>query len=341
MTADRNRARFLVTGATGFIGRRLVRRLVADFGAEAVACLIKPPQTELERNALERFRSSGIRLLDGDLLNEPVSGDPPPAVEVVFHLAANIDTDAPEDALRVNDIGTSRLLDWLAPIVRGTRIMYASSVAVHDRARSPDGPISEESPFTPRTAYGRTKLEGERILRDRASRDGYEWTILRLPTVYGPGQKPDGLFDQLITQARNGGWLGRIDWPGRTSVVFVDDVAAIIIALSSAPFAAGEVYCVASDDEVTVGELAQRVAVAVGRPIRPIRLPSPLVQTARALVWSRAVQSCVPRFAWLAFWRFSLVISDGFWFDTGKFRRAYPNRLRTLDEGLTEIVRRV
>jgi nucleoside-diphosphate-sugar epimerase len=296
MTADRTGARFLVTGATGFIGRRLVPRLVASFGADAVACLIKPPQTALERDALERFRSAGIQLIDGDLLHQPVSASPPPAVDVVFHLAANIDTDAPEDALRVNDIGTSRLLDWLAPVSRGMRVMYASS------------------------------------------RDGYAWTILRLPTVYGPGQKADGLFDQLITRARNGAWLGRIDWPGRTSVVFVDDVADIMIKLSSARPAAGEVYCLASDDEVTVGELAQRVAIAVGRPMRPIRLPRPLVQAARAIVWSRAVQRSVPRFAWLPFWRFSLVISDGFWFDTRKFRRAYPNPLRTLDEGLAEIV---
>jgi len=341
MTADRNRPRFLVTGATGFIGRRLVRLLIAELGSDAVTCLVKTPQTEQERDALERFRSAGVQLIDSDLLHDPVSRDPPPAVEVVVHLAANIDTDAPEQALRVNDTGTGRLLDWLAPVARGARIMYASSVAVHDRERAPDGPISEDSPFTPRTAYGRTKLAGERILVDRASRDGYGWTILRLPTVYGPGQKPDGLFDRLITQARTGGWLGRIDWPGRTSVVFVDDVAEIMIALSTVPMAAGEVYCVASDDEITVGDLAQRVAVAVGRRTRPIRVPRPVVQAARALVWSRTVQRCVPRWAWLPFWRFSLVISDGFWFETRKFRRAYPKRLRTLDEGLVETLRPV
>jgi len=72
--------------------------------------------------------------------------------------------DAPEQALLVNHEGTRHLLDWLRPVSRGARIVYASSVAVHDRDRPPNGPISENSPLVPRTAYGRTKLEGEKII---------------------------------------------------------------------------------------------------------------------------------------------------------------------------------
>ncbi|HMJ84795.1 MAG TPA: NAD-dependent epimerase/dehydratase family protein, partial [Vicinamibacterales bacterium] len=92
----------LVTGGTGFIGRRLVRQLVAQYGVDAVACLVKPPVTPLEAEALERFRGQGLRLIEGDLMARPVATEAPPAVDVVFHLAANIDTDAPLEALRVN-----------------------------------------------------------------------------------------------------------------------------------------------------------------------------------------------------------------------------------------------
>jgi nucleoside-diphosphate-sugar epimerase len=53
-----------------------------------------------------------------------------PAVDLVFHLAANINTGAPGDEHRVNDEGTVNLLDWLRPVSRGARVVYASSVAV-------------------------------------------------------------------------------------------------------------------------------------------------------------------------------------------------------------------
>jgi len=329
--------RALVTGGTGFIGRRLVRQLVARYGVDAVACLIKPPVTLLEAEALETFRGQGLRLIEGDLMAQPVATQAPPAVDVVFHLAANIDTDAPLETLRVNHEGTDRLLDWLSGVSRGTRIVYASSVAVHDRVAAPQGPIVETSPLTPRTGYGRTKLQGEKILAERAARDGYSWTVVRLPTVYGPGQKPDGLFDQLIKRAEGGSLLGRLDWPGRTSIVHVDDVAAAMIELAGRADGAGEVFCIASDESLTVGELARGIGAVIGRPVRPIGIPGPLVAIARWIVWNRAIAAMVPASGRLAFWRLSLIISDGFWFDSTKFRSVYTRPLKNLSEGLRSL----
>jgi nucleoside-diphosphate-sugar epimerase len=329
--------RCLVTGGTGFIGRRLVRRLVDVFGVGDVVCLVKPAVTPLEAAALEQYRSIGLRLIEGDLVDDPVTADPPPSVDVVFHLAANIDTDASEHDLRVNDQGTDHLLAWLAPVSRGARIVYASSVAVHDRAREPTGPISEDSPFVPRTGYGRTKLEGERIIQRRAAGDGYTWTILRLPTVYGPGQKPDGLFDQLIKRASRGGLLARINWPGRTSVVYVDDVADVMIDAAFMPAAADEVYGLASADVLTVGDLARRIGASIGRPVEPIDIPRPMLRLTRMLVWNRVAQAAMPPLARLHFWRLSLVVSDGFWVDPAKFRRLYAKPLRSLEDGLGEM----
>jgi nucleoside-diphosphate-sugar epimerase len=331
--------RFLVTGGTGFIGRRLMLRLIEDFGPESIVCLTKAPVTLLEAKAVDSFRGAGVRLIEGNLLNQPVSAQPAPRVDVIFHLAANIDTDAPDEKLRVNDEGSRHLLDWLRPVSRGARIVYASSVAVHDRDRDPNGPISENSPFVPRTAYGRTKLEGERIISATAPADGYTWTTLRLPTVYGPGQKPDGLFDKLIAMASNGAWLGRIDWPGRTSIMHVDDVAAAMVAMGLSAETAGEIYCVASDDAPTVGELARRIGSFVGRPVDPIRIPRPLLATLRAIVWNRTVQAAIPSRARLSFWRLSLIVSDGFWFDTTKFRKMYRKPLKNLEQGLADTVR--
>jgi nucleoside-diphosphate-sugar epimerase len=328
----------LVTGGTGFIGRRVVRRLIELDGAAAVVCLVKPPATALEAEALDGFRARGVRLLDGDLLNQPVSASTAPQIDRVFHLAANIDTNATDRDLVVNYTGTRNLLDWLAPVSKGIRIVYASSVAVHDRDKAPNGPIDESSPLVPRTPYGRTKLLGETILREGAAAGGYSWTILRLPTVYGPGQKPGGLFDTMIELASGGGLLGRVDWPGRTSIIHVDDVAAAMIDLSTRPEAGGEVFCVASDESLTVGEIARSVGRSIGRDVRSMAIPAPLLGMTRALAWNRRLAALLPRFARLPFWRLSLIVSDGFWFNTTKFRRVYREPLRPLDSGLEDII---
>ncbi len=332
------RPQFLVTGATGFIGRRMVRRLVAEAGSQAVVCLSKQPASALEEAALAHHRAAGIRTIVGDLTETSFTVGSPPPVDIVFHLAANIDTDAQARDLRVNDVGTRNLLEWLRPVSSGMRIVYASSVAVHDRDRQPSGPIVETSPFVPRTSYGETKLHGEAILRDLASAGGYTWTVLRLPTVYGPGQKPGGLFGQLIAMARGGSLAGRLNWPGMTSILYVDDAAEVMLTLARDPAAGGEVFCVASDDRLTVGELGARIAAAVGRPAPRIGIPGPLLGLVRAVVWNRGVAATIPRSARLPFWRLSLIVSDGFWFDTAKFRLAYGKPLRSLDQGMADLL---
>jgi hypothetical protein len=58
----------------------------------------------------------------------------------------------------------------------------------------------------------------------------------------------------------------------------------------------------------------------------------------RAIVWNRAIQATIPSRARLSFWRLSLIVSDGFWFDTTKFRRVYQKPLRNLEDGLVDTV---
>jgi nucleoside-diphosphate-sugar epimerase len=312
-------------------------RLIADRGGDSLVCLARTAATAAEATRLDEYRAAGVEIIYGDLLDNPVSHEAPPRVDLVFHLAANIDPAAPDSALQVNVAGTRHLIDWLGPQLGGARVVYASSVAVHDRAERPTGPLSEDSPFAPRTAYGQTKLRGEVIIMERALREDYTWTILRLPTVYGPGQKPNGLFDSIAKLARTGAWLARLNWPGRTSVMHVDDVAAAMIDISGRVEAAGEVYCLASDEpSLTVGEIARCTSLAVGRQDRQLNVPGSLWRLAEALVWSRAVYTLLPAKVRVALWRLSLMVSDGFWFDNSKFRQVYHGPLRNVADGLAD-----
>src|SRR5205823_9327015 len=132
--------------------------------------------------------------------------------------------------------------------VRQARVVYTSSIAVLDRDKPADGPLNESSPCVPRTEYGRSKLRGEQIIQAHAEPLGYQYTILRLATVYGPGAKTDGLFDRLFKLTRKHSLIARLNWPGRTSIVHVDDVTAIMVALAQARAAVNEIYCIANPD---------------------------------------------------------------------------------------------
>ncbi|HWB17612.1 MAG TPA: NAD(P)-dependent oxidoreductase [Vicinamibacterales bacterium] len=327
--------RVLVTGGTGFIGRRLVSHLCGLH--LSVICLAGPAGAD-DAAVLADQQRRGAQIIRADLDTAPITTErPPEQVDTIFHLAANTDTDATDAAVRVNDLGTVRLLDWLGESARGSRLMFTSTVAVSDPVGVRARPADETEVCHPRTAYGRTKLDAERLIRDRAPDAGYTYTILRLPTVYGPGQKPGGLFDQLADATARAAWLGRVDWPGRTSVVYVDDVVRLLVDLSTMPEAADQTFCVATGEVSTVGDVARAIGTATSHPVSPIRLPAGAWRLARWAAKSPLVARLTPARAQLALWRFGLIVGDGFFQSGAKLEAAYRRPLRPLATGLREM----
>ncbi len=319
-----------------------MRLLLEEPLADPVWCLVQTSAGDDQRQAAAQLRERGARIIEGDLEDPQISTEPAPAVDTVFHLAARTSTKLTDDQVRVNDEGTDRLLTWLSRGSSGWRFVHASTSGAVDRNGPAAGPLTEESACYPFTPYGRSKLRAEHVVRKRAAEGFFTYTMLRFPTVYGPGQMKRGLFDRLTESAASRSWLARINWPGKTSVLFVDDLVRLMWEIARVPEAANQLYCVASDEALSVGEIARAVGRGTGHPVRPIDLPGWMWAIARWLAWNRLARAVMPPFARIPFWQFRLMVDHGFWFDTSKLRRVYRAPLLEVEPAVrltTEIVR--
>lgn len=321
--------RALVTGGTGYLGSYLVRQWAQKYGPGAVVCLVPPQGSPAEFATLRAFGDLGICCVEGDLRSCPVADELDGPWDVVFHLAAATDTSLPERQLApVNVQGTANLLASLRGRLQGKRIVFTSTSAAVDRKERPRGPLTESSPCRPRTAYGRTKLAAERLVQEWCARERAGYTILRLTTLYGPGVRT-GLIPVLAEGQRQGRLAARLDWPGRVSLLFIEDAMRLLLFLATCPSAANEIFFLTSDQAVRVGDLARRIADLIDSPVQPIRLPAWCWSLARRLAWMPGLTQCMP-------WRLLHILDDGLWCDNAKVRQLYPFSLVGLEEGLCQ-----
>lgn len=178
----------LVTGAAGFIGQNVVRRLAAD-GFEVTGFDQIPLAGEL--------RAVTGNLLDADSVEAAVRGQ-----DVVCHIGAIGDVylaaKEPSLAAAVNVTGTSNVAQ--AAIEAGARVVYASTWEVYGPPRYE--PVDEQHPCEPDHPYNITKLAGERMLLAAGHLHGLPVVALRLGTAYGVGLRPNSVFRIFIDKAR-------------------------------------------------------------------------------------------------------------------------------------------
>jgi nucleoside-diphosphate-sugar epimerase len=318
----------LITGGTGFLGSFLVRDWAARYGTGSVVCLVPPQGNPAETATREAFEQEGILCVEGDLRRCPVADDLTESFDVVFHLAAATDTSWPEERLApINVQGTANLLTTLKGRMRGKRIVFTSTSAAVDRIKRPRGkPLTETSPRQPRTAYGRTKLAAEKLLQEWCAGEGALYTIARLTTLYGPGVRT-GLIPVLTEGLREGRLSARLDWPGRVSLLFVEDAVRTLLFLAECAEAADETYFLSSGEALRVGDIVKEIARRLDPPGRPRRLPRWLWWAVRRFAWLPGIRRLVP-------WRLLHILDDGLWCDSAKVRRLCPFNFVQLDEGL-------
>jgi UDP-glucose 4-epimerase len=266
MTGEKGQRLAFVTGATGCIGSALVAKLARE-GWRVIA---------LVRNqALPSFlnQSPNVKFVIGELGERGCIASVMRDCDVVFHLAAKVHAapgTPPSEFTRVNVDGTRNVVE-AAIENRARHFVHFSTVAVYAES---DEVLDETSATIPVTAYGSSKLEGERIVGESPLRT----TVFRLPVVYGPRDR--GNVSKLIAAIRRGRYFIVGDGRNLKSMVAVENV--VDAALMAVNRQAGGTYIVTDARPYSQVEIAETIAELLGRP-NPKKLPRwPLLLAGRA-----------------------------------------------------------
>lgn len=230
-------ARLAITGATGFVGARLIELATAE--GHSVQTLTRRPQPE----------RAGMGWVRGDLEDTAALEQLCAGAVAVIHVAGAINAADAAGFERVNVEGTRAMLE-AATTAGVRRFVQVSSLAAREPGLS---------------AYGASKAAADRLVEA----SGLDWAIVRPPAVYGPGDRETL---ELIRMAARG--FAPAIGAGRFSLIFVDDLARALLALAVAPAAPPRAIYEVDDGRaggVSHREFAMAAGAAVGR--RPVVVP--------------------------------------------------------------------
>ena len=254
----------LVTGATGFVGSHLAEALRRR-GDEV---------TVLARSArkAEALQPLGVRVVSGDLRDTAALARAAEGQDEIYHVAGVVAARNEAEFLAANRDGTANVVAAAAGAGR-PRLVLVSSMAAGGPS-PPDQPLRGEEPPAPVTAYGRSKLAAEQVVRASS----LPWTIIRPPTVYGPRDHEVLKVFQLV---RFG--IAPVFGNGtqQLSAVHGADLADALIAAARSGATTGRTYYACHAEVVSSAELVRYVGEAMGR--RPVVIPVPAL-VGRALL---------------------------------------------------------
>ena len=241
----------LVTGATGFIGRRLVNRLTAQ-GAE-VRCLVR-----------REVSIPGATVVRGDLARGDGLAQAAAGVELVLHLAGTTKALRRRDYFEGNTRATRNLLSACSP---RTKLVHISSLAA--AGPSLDGrPLVEQVSPHPVSAYGRSKFEAEQAVR--TSPLSGRAVILRPAVVYGPG---DTDVFQVFRSVRQGLFFTVGRGESRFSYIYVDDLVEAILMAAESRSAEGNTYFISNPAPVAWSDFAALAGRLLSTRFTTLRVP--------------------------------------------------------------------
>lgn len=256
--------KILITGATGFIGSRLLHYCHCN-GIDAVGLGLM--NTPWEARATNWLQGEGAELHIGSLLDPSQLAKSVKGCSGVVHLAAaQHESGVEDDYFRSTNVeGTRRLLE-AADRAGVNRFVYGSTIGVYGSAG--DGILDEQAPPKPENIYGTTKYEAECLVRNSAG--SLSWTIARISETYGPG---DSRLLKLFKAIRNGRFFYIGSCRNIHQPVYVDDLVAGLMAAIQRPAAINETFLLAGRDAITTAGMIEQIAAAAGAGIPKLHVP--------------------------------------------------------------------
>jgi thioester reductase-like protein/NAD(P)-dependent dehydrogenase (short-subunit alcohol dehydrogenase family) len=281
--------RYLVTGGTGFLGRRLITRLLTRPDCDGLYVLVRPRSLDRFASLTQEWDTSRVVAVPGDL-TEPGLGitDLPGPVDHVVHLGAVYDFTAAEDVNRAVNVTGTRNVIAFAGQVGAQCLHHISSVAVagtyRGRFTEADFDLGQDLP----SPYHATKFEAEKLVR---TQEVVPWRVYRPAAVVGDSQtgemdKADGPYYFLPAITRLSRLPARlplvVPWLGSTNIVPVDYVVDAIAHLMHAPVP-GTTFHLGAPRNQTLTEVYNAFAGPAGAPkiVASPRLPG-VVRSGRA-----------------------------------------------------------
>lgn len=273
----------VVTGANGFIGTSLLRKLETD--GEQVRAIVRNGSTIPFGNATS-FHVGDLR--DDRFLQNALEG-----ADAVVHLAgrAHFIRDSasdPEREFREANVALTERLARAAVLAGVRRLVFMSSVA----AATGDtfAIIDDDAHPRPQTPYGRSKLEAEMLLDRYREDSGLETISLRPPAVYGPGARGNPL--RLMQLVRKGIPLPFGALRGRRSFIAVQNLVEAIRAAIAMPVTNQGAYFVEDGTVLSTPEFVELIGRSLQKRARLINVPLPVLRLAGAT--GDAVQKFLP-----------------------------------------------
>ncbi|WP_152049858.1 SDR family NAD(P)-dependent oxidoreductase [Tautonia marina] len=279
----------LVTGAGGFIGSHLVERLVRDGHTVRAFVRYNGRDDRGHLDALPDEIKSSVEVRRGDLKDPEAIRRAVQGQSWVFHLGASIaipySYENPLDVVQTNVTGTAHVLDACRASEALDRVVLTSTSEVYGTAQRV--PIDETHPLQPQSPYAASKVGADALGLSYHRSFELPVAILRPFNTFGPRQSARAIIPTIISQAltRPSIRLGSLE--PRRDLTYVKDTAAGFVSIASCDRAIGQVVNIGRGDDVSIGELVDRIGQRLGTPLQvetdPQRIRPPASEVLRLL----------------------------------------------------------